>query len=158
MLNLIAAFLLQTAVAEPCAPENTVPHGDASLVITQCENTPLPGVAVTIKCSGFPRPLTLVTNAHGLATFAPASTGECVVSVAMRGFLSGKPQRFVSASAPVTLTFAMPVAATKCPTFIDPVAFDSNAPGRYTFGQSLVRHLPISRDLSAIVSLAPGVH
>jgi len=158
MLAVIAALLLQAAAPEPCPSTGAVPPGDASLVITTSESFPLPGVAVTVRCTAASDVFQLTTDAQGLASFVAPPSGRCVVSVFKRGFESGKRQRFHAVAAPVTLTFSMPIATTKCPTVIVPTALSFEPPGTFTLGDPLLKNLPISRDPSGVMSLAPGIH
>lgn len=140
----------------------TIPMGKLMGTVTDAENSPLPGVTVTVSSPALILPIqTSITNENGLYKFFNLPTGAYRMVFELQGFETIIREKImVSATHTTSLDVALKQGAlAKEVTVVgqSPVVDLEKTQTGTTFTKDLIYSLPLQRDLSAIFNAAPGM-
>jgi len=140
----------------------TIPMGKLTGTVTDAENSPLPGVTVTISSPALILPTqTSITNENGLYKLFNLPTGAYKMVFELQGFETViREEIMVSATHTTSLDVALKQGAlAKEVTVVGqaPVVDMEKTQTGTTFTKDLIYSLPLQRDLSAIFNAAPGM-
>ena len=130
--------------------------------ITDEENTPLPGVTVTLTSPALMGARTFMTDSKGAYRFPALPPGEYTVKADLQGFASAARSEIrLTTTTRLTVDLVMRVTAleeevtvvAKSPT----VDVKSTETVSVTLSDEILRNIPYSQFTSSIVNMAPGV-
>ena len=124
------------------------------------DGTALPGVTVTVKSPNLQGTRSAVTNDSGLYVFHLLPPGQYTVSFELGGMQTVQRKAVLAAAASERIDVALQAAAAGEITVVAtaPVtgALETSQVGA-NFGKELINELPVSRDVTSITLLSPGV-
>jgi len=158
----LASLLVLLLVALPLAYSQSKDTGSIIGTTLDEENTPLPGVTVTISSPNLMGDRTAITGADGSFRFPALPPGNYAVTAELPGFTTVRSENVrVSTTVRLTIDFTMKLATleeevtviAESPT----VDIKSSETASVTLGDDLLRNIPFSNFAMDIVDLAPGV-
>ena len=159
----LVSFLAVLLVVAPLAFSQS--KGTGAIVGTTLdeENTPLPGVTVTISSPNLMGTRTAITGADGSFRFPALPPGNYTVTAELPGLTTVRRENVrVSTTVRLTIDFTMKLATleeevtviAESPT----VDIKSSETASVTLGDDLLRNIPFSNFAMDILDLAPGVN
>jgi len=159
----LAFFLTILLVVAPLAFSQSKATGAIVGTTLDEENTPLPGVTITISSPNLMGTRTTVTGADGSFRFPALPPGDYVVTAELPGFTTVRRENVrISTTVRLTIDFTMKLATleeevtviAESPT----VDIKSSETASVTLGDDLLRNIPFSNFAMDILNLAPGVN
>src|SRR6266850_7275198 len=124
------------------------------------DGTALPGVTVTVKSPNLQGSRSAVTNDAGLYVFHLLPPGQYTVAFELSGMHTVQRKAVLAAAASERIDVALQAAAAERITVVAtaPVtgALETSQVGA-NFDKELINELPVSRDVTSITLLSPGV-
>jgi hypothetical protein len=147
----------------PAAFSQSKETGAVRGVVTDDQNTPLPGVSVTLSGGNLMGVRTFLTDANGEFRFPALPPGEYMVEAELQGFGSVLREK-IRVNTTVTLTVDIQMRAASLSEEVTVVAqsptvdVKSTETASVTLSNEILRNIPYSQFTADIVNLAPGVN
>ena len=153
-------LLTATSVVAPAAAQDYTSGALAGTVVDQAGN-PVAGATVTITSSALGFSRSVATSASGGFRFGALPGGSYDVSVSSSAGSTSESGVGVSASATTNYTFVVGAAAAGDNVVVtgtrQNLDFSNTTTGLNLDVESLVKEIPVGRDLTSLTLLAPGV-
>jgi outer membrane receptor protein involved in Fe transport len=162
-LKPLASLLALLLIAAPLAYSQSKETGAIIGTALDEENSPLPGVTITLSSPQLMGVRTAVTGADGSFRFPALPPGDYVVTAELPGFTTVRRENVrVSTTVRLTLDFTMKLATieeevtviAESPT----VDIKSSETASVSLGDDLLRNIPYSNFAMDILNMAPGVN
>jgi hypothetical protein len=157
----VAALLLICWLALPSAAALAqAPTGTIGGRVTDSQGGVIPGVVVTVSSPNLQGEQKATTTANGDYLFKLLPPGTYALSFEKTSFTTVTDTRIVGADEPVTVDVTLQPATVREAVTVTASGgdFANTIEGATNIKQSFVSTLPVSRNLTAIVNLAPAVH
>ena len=156
-LRLLICVVACLAVVAPALAQ--VPTGTLSGRVND-GTAPLPGVTVTVTSPNLQGARTAVTTVNGDYIFRFLPPGEYMVRFELSGFQTVEASMRIAAAQTHQLDAEMPMArlAEEITVTGSYETISSSSTASTTYDKEMIEQLPIGRDITAAVFLAPGVH
>ncbi|HWB29674.1 MAG TPA: carboxypeptidase regulatory-like domain-containing protein [Vicinamibacterales bacterium] len=157
----VAALLLASCLALPPAVALAqTPTGTIGGRVTDSQGRVIPGVVVTISSPSLQGEQTVTTTENGDYLFKLLPPGTYALSFEKTSFTAATEARVVGAGEPVTVDVTLQPAAVREAVTVTASGGDfvNTIEGATNLKQSFVSTLPVLRNLTSIVNLAPAVH
>jgi hypothetical protein len=142
----------------PCAPAQTT--GGIEGIVTDSNDAPLPGVAVSLRSASLQGMRTAVTNAAGRYRFPAIPPGTYTVTCTLSGFMTTEKHDVkvnLDATATVPIKMQISVRQEIIVSAETPVVDTDSTTNGLNVRQDVVQKLPIGRNYAQAVEINPGV-